>query len=78
MGIATTKVSSRGQVVIPSELRSQAGLKAGETLLVFGDKNGIILKKAGSSLEEFEKLAYFGKEFAKQKSIRKRDVLKDD
>lgn len=78
MEMSMTRVSSRGQVVIPRELRKEAKLKFGERLLAYGNKDTIVLKKVSSSVEEFEKLAAFGKKFAKQKGIKQSDVLKDD
>lgn len=35
-------------------------------------------KKTKATAEDFEKLAKFGRKFAKKKGIRKRDMLKDD
>jgi len=78
MEMSMTRVSSRGQIVIPRELRKEAKLKSGEKLLAYGNKDTIVLKKVSSSVEEFEKLASFGKKFAKQKGIKQNDVLKDD
>ena len=78
MDIEITKMTSKGQVVIPRELREQAKLKEGEKLLVYGDKETIILKKIVSPVKEFGKLVSFGKKFAKKKGIKKSDVLKDD
>ena len=78
MELSITRLSSKGQVVIPKELRKEAKLKAGEKLLVYGDKDTIVLKKVSSSVEEFKKLALFGKKFARRKGIKKRDVLKND
>ena len=42
--INITKLSSKGQVVIPQELRK--GLKEGDTFIVIRNKEQIILKKA--------------------------------
>lgn len=75
MEIAMTRVSSKGQVVIPRELRDNAKLKEGEKLLVYGDKNTIVLKKVESPVKEFENLVSFSKKFAKQKGIKKSDVF---
>ena len=77
MEVAMTRVSSKGQVVIPIELRAEAGLEEGEKLLVYGDKKTIILKKIESPVKEFEKLVSFGNKFAKAKGIKRSDVLND-
>ena len=46
MEIALTKMSSKGQIVIPSELR--VGIKEGEQLIVIKNDRQLILKKACS------------------------------
>ena len=42
---STTKVSSKGQVVIPANVRRAASLKKGEKLLAIAIDDTIILKK---------------------------------
>jgi AbrB family looped-hinge helix DNA binding protein len=42
---ATTKVSSKGQVVIPVNVRKAAGLKKGEKLLAVAFGDTVVLKK---------------------------------
>jgi len=44
MKIDTTKMSSRGQVVIPLDMRGD--IKEGDKLIVIGKGNEIILKKS--------------------------------
>lgn len=52
-GFATTKMSSKGQVVIPEEIRRRLGLKAGSKFIVVGDKDTLILKAiTASSIDE--------------------------
>ncbi len=47
------KVSSKGQIVIPREVRKKLGVKGGEKLLVLTRDGDILLRKAkGLSLEE--------------------------
>ena len=41
---ATTKLSSKGQVVIPEEIRNRLGLKPGAQFVVLGDRDVVILK----------------------------------
>jgi antitoxin PrlF len=45
MELEMTRVSSKGQVVIPGLIREKLGLKSGSTLMVFGEGDTIILKK---------------------------------
>ena len=44
MNIAITKLSSKGQIVLPLEMRKK--INVGEKLLIIEDKNRFILKKA--------------------------------
>ena len=39
------KVGERGQIVIPKEAREIYGIKAGDTLMVLGDQQGIAMLK---------------------------------
>ena len=41
---ATTKLSSRGQVVIPEEIRRRLGLEAGAQFVVVGEGDVVVLK----------------------------------
>ena len=43
-GYATTKLSSKGQVVIPEEVRNDLGLKEGDQFIVIGHRDAVILK----------------------------------
>ena len=44
MDVAVTKMSSKGQVVVPLEMRK--GIKEGEKLLIIKNNEQIIIKKA--------------------------------
>lgn len=52
MEIAMTKMSSKGQVVIPVEMRED--LNEGDKIIVIQNKGQIILKKASLLDENFE------------------------
>lgn len=58
--ISITKMSSKGQVVIPFEMRGE--LKEGDKLVVIKNKGQIILKKA----EDFDKNIEEDLEFARR------------
>ncbi len=45
MEVAITKMSPNGQVVIPSEIRKDAGLKPSAKFLVFNQGGNILLKQ---------------------------------
>ncbi len=42
--VATTKMSSKGQVVIPEEIREQLGLESGTQFVVLGHGDSVMLK----------------------------------
>ncbi len=70
-----TSMSSRGQVVIPLDIREQLGLKEGEKFVVVGEEDTVILKKvAMPSFKNFDKLLQKTQQFAKEKSITEADV----
>ncbi len=72
-----TKLSSKGQTVLPKALREMFGLRPGEVFAMFGDDDTIVLKRIVlPSEKEFEKLLKWGKAFAKKKGISRKDVLK--
>jgi len=52
MDVAITKMSSKGQVVIPQEMRK--GLREGDKLLVIQEGDRLIMKKASKLSENFE------------------------
>jgi AbrB family looped-hinge helix DNA binding protein len=52
MDVAITKMSSKGQVVIPAEMRKD--IKEGEKLLVIKGDNKIIMKKANKLDKQLE------------------------
>jgi AbrB family looped-hinge helix DNA binding protein len=45
MEISLTKLSPNGQVVIPSEIRKEAGLKPSTKFIVFNENGNILLKQ---------------------------------
>lgn len=70
--VELTKLSSKGQVVIPLSLREELNLKEGETLAVMGKEDTILLKKVEipSTKEAFQKLHAWGVKFAKTKGLK--------
>ena len=45
MEVAITKISENGQVVIPSEIRKDAGIKPSTKFIVFNEGGNIMLKQ---------------------------------
>lgn len=72
---ATTKLSSRGQVVIPEEIRNNLGLSEGDQFLVIGEGDAVILKTiTPPKLEEFHELLSQARTEAKRAGIKKADL----
>ncbi|MBI4170547.1 MAG: AbrB/MazE/SpoVT family DNA-binding domain-containing protein [Candidatus Aenigmarchaeota archaeon] len=72
-----TKMSSRGQVVIPQELREKMHLREGSKFAVVGMQDTIILKKLEPpKWEDFDKAISNLRKFGKEKGITEKDVGK--
>ena len=50
--VDVTKLSSKGQVVIPMEVRVTLGLEAGARFVVYGQGDTVILKRIGKPSRE--------------------------
>jgi AbrB family looped-hinge helix DNA binding protein len=73
--LATTRMSSKGQVVIPEEIRDRLGLKAGTQFVVVGNRDGVILKAISApSVKEFNDLLGQARKQARRAGLRKADV----
>ena len=73
--LSTTKMSSKGQVVIPEEIRKRLNLKSGSQFIVIGDKDVVILKSiTPPSIEEFDELIAKAHKQAKQAGMKKSDI----
>jgi len=73
--LSTTKMSSKGQVVIPENIRKQLNLKAGAQFVVVGEKDVVILKSiAPPSIDEFGDLIAKARQKGKQAGIKKSDI----
>lgn len=68
-----TKMSSRGQIVIPEDIRTELDLHAGSTFVVFGKKEAdtIMLKKLEfpEPTKAFDEMAQWGEKHAKAKGL---------
>ncbi len=73
--VSTTKMSSKGQVVIPENIRKQLKLKAGAQFVVVGEKDVVILKNISPpSLDEFDHLIADARKKGKQAGLKKADI----
>ena len=68
-------MSSKGQVVIPEQIREQLSLEAGSRFVVVGDKDVVILKRiAAPTLSEFDSLIKQARSQAKSARLKKPDI----
>ena len=73
--LATTKMSSRGQVVIPENVRNDLGLRAGDRFVVVAENDVVILKGISRpSMREFDALVKKARRQAKAAGLRRADV----
>ena len=74
---STTRLSSKGQVVIPEEVRDRLGLKAGDQFVVLGDRDVVILKVIHPpSMNEFEGIVKQARRAAKRTGMKRKDVAR--
>ena len=71
-------MSSKGQIVIPKDLREELGFGKGISFAVFGKDDTLILKKVNvpSANEAFDKIHKWGLEFARKRGLKESDVEK--
>jgi AbrB family looped-hinge helix DNA binding protein len=73
--LATTKMTSRGQVVIPEDIRKRLNLKVGTQFVVVGEKDVVIFKSISQpSMEDFDKLIAEARKQAKEAGLKRSDV----
>lgn len=73
--LATTKMSSKGQVVIPDEVRKRLNLKAGAQFVVVGDNDVVVLKViTPPSMDEFDGLIADVRRKTKTAGLKKADI----
>lgn len=72
---ATTKLSSKGQVVIPEEIRDRLGLKPGAQFVVLGDRDVVILKVIKTpDMAQFDEIVGRARKAAKRAGLKKKNV----
>ena len=74
-GISTTKLSSKGQVVIPESIRKKLHLKTGTQFVVVAENDLVILKNISApTLDEFDGLIAKARKSAKKVGLKKADL----
>jgi AbrB family looped-hinge helix DNA binding protein len=69
-----TKVTRKGQVTIPEEIRKTYGITQGDYMLVHGAKGLVILKKL--SVPTWDAILDYGERFARERNISTEQILK--
>ena len=73
--LATTRMSSKGQVVIPESIRKRLDLKEGAQFLVVGDEDVVILKIVTlPDKSEFDALIKQARQQAKEAGLTQADI----
>lgn len=73
--LSTTKLSSKGQIVIPEEIRQQMGLHTGDQFLVLAEKGVLILKTIEMpDMSDYQELVGKSRQLAKAESMKKQDL----
>ena len=75
--LATTRLSSKGQVVIPEEVRKALGLEAGARFVVLSEGDVVILKRIDApGRTEVRALAAKARRRARRAGVKPADVQK--
>lgn len=76
-GLEMTTVSSKGQVVIPADVREEMSLASGTKLMVVTDGHNILLKPVLTpKLEAFQSLVEKSRQWAKDVGLKRADIPK--
>ena len=78
MQVELTRISEKGQVVIPSSLRKEMGIKKSDQFIIFGEGGTVILKKIEKPAikKTFEEMSRPLQKAAKQAGLTKEDIKK--
>lgn len=77
ISFSTTKMTSKGQIVIPEETRSRLGMKPGTQFMVIEGKDSLILKViAPPSMDDFDELIEQARRQADKAGLKQTDITK--
>lgn len=72
--VATTKMSSKGHVVIPEEVRTRLGLVPGERFIVVGEDGVVVLKRIEApSMRDFDQVTVKARQEARAAGLKPAD-----
>lgn len=73
--VATTKMSSKGQVVIPEDIRKRLGLEPGAQFVVIGEDDTVILKMiTAPDMSQFDELILRARKQARRAGLKRSDI----
>lgn len=73
--VATTKMSSKGQIVIPEEIRKRLGLQPGSRFVVIGEDDTVILKMIPiPDMNQFDELIDRARAQARKAGLKRSDI----
>ena len=75
--LATTRMSSKGQIVIPEPIRKRLNLKAGTQFVVLGENDVVILKAiTAPSMDDFDALIQQARQQARFTGLKRSDITR--
>lgn len=74
MATALTRVSAKGQIVIPKDLRQKLNLKEGDRLLVYSTDSMLVIRKVTKQESILSIVAQPVRKKIKELGIRRKDV----
>ena len=75
--LATTRMSSKGQIVIPEPIRKRLNLKAGAQFVVVGENDVVILKAiTAPSMDNFDALIQQARQQARLAGLKRSDITR--
>ena len=73
--VATTKMSSKGQIVIPEDIRKKLGLQPGSQFVVIGEDDTVILKMiTAPDMSQFDDLISRARTQARKAGLKRSDI----
>jgi AbrB family looped-hinge helix DNA binding protein len=73
--LATTRMSSKGQIVIPEAIRKRLNLKKGAQFIVVGEDDVVILKAISApAMDTFDALIKQARQQAKLADLKRADI----
>ena len=81
MPVETVRMSSKGQIDIPQDIREEIDADEGTVFAVTGSRDTVILKKIGTPskeelIKELAKIAKVGKKRLQKKNLKEEDIPK--